>query len=253
MSKKLIMLMLSTTLIFTGCAKHEAKKEIIISAAASMTVPLDQVVSNFEDAHPEYDVITNYGSSGSLSKQIEEGAPVDIFISASKAKFQPLLDKEIIKDKNSLFLSNSLVLITYKDFDTTKLSDGELNDFTSYKFSIGDPSTVPAGKYASEAMTSLGIYNTDNTNMILAKSVKQVLEYVETQNVDFGIVYKTDTYNNDNIQLLKEYDPNLHGKISYYIGIIDESVNEETSVIYDYILSDESIDIFSKYGFKTDI
>lgn len=253
MSKKLITLILSTALIFTGCAKQEEKKEITISAAASMTSPLNQIIAEFEKDNPSYHIVVNYGSSGSLAKQIEEGAPVDIFISASKEKFQPLLDKGIIKDKNDLFLSNSLVLVTYKDFDVTKLISSNYTDFIEFKYSIGDPSTVPAGKYALEAMTSLGIYDDKSTNMVLAKSVKQVLEYVETQNVDFGIVYKTDTFNNDKIQLLKEYDPSLHGKISYFIGIIDLSANDDTEVIYDYILSEDSKAIFSEYGFKTDL
>lgn len=252
-NKKILLLIIISILISSSCSKDVSqkyeKKVLTIAAASSLTLPMNDIIENFKKNNPSYDVILNYASSGSILKQIQEGAPIDIFLSASNSQFDSLIESNLIlKDNSKLLLSNSMVLITYRD--KVNLNDNTKFDFINYNYSIGDPNSVPAGKYSYEIMQKLNIWKKNNVNQITAKSVKQVLSYVESKNVDFGIVYNTDALNNKNVEVIYEFPDNLHSSISYPIGIIETSNNDNSKFLYDYITSDDSIEIFKSYGFK---
>ncbi|MGB3368415.1 MAG: molybdate ABC transporter substrate-binding protein [Acidaminobacteraceae bacterium] len=254
MKKQIIALIFILTLVsLTGCSNNDSlnSKTITIAAAASLTNPINKIIENFEVENPDYDIVVSFASSGSLLKQIEEGAPIDIFLSASTSKFDSLLGKKISVENSKILLSNSMTLITYKDkvFSNSEEEAG-FNDFTNYIYSIGDPESVPAGRYAYEILKSLDLWTASNEKQITAKSVRQVLNYVESHNVDYGIVYSSDAFNNGKIKILKDFDKSTHSAINYPIGILDESLNNETKVLYNYIISDKAMDVFLEYGFK---
>lgn len=239
--------------ILSSCsnAKEQNEVQLTLAAAASLTNPMNEIIQNFESNNPNYDVVLSFSSSGSLLKQIEEGAPIDIFLSASTSKFDSLLDNKISKENSQILLSNAMSLITYKEkvFSDNEDKTGH-NNFTNYTYSIGDPESVPAGRYAYETINNLNFWTEDNENQITAKSVRQVLSYVETKNVEYGIVYSSDAYNNDNVKIVREFDSSLHSPINYPIGILDDSDNESTRKLYEYLISDDALKVFLEYGFK---
>jgi len=255
MKKQLFILIFMLMLMsFSGCSNSNSsdKTTITIAAATSLTNPMNQIIENFKDKNPDYDVVISFASSGSLLKQIEEGAPIDIFLSASTSKFDSLLGEQISVENSQILLSNSMTLITYKDkvFSNGEVESG-YSDFTNYTYSIGDPDSVPAGRYAYEVLKSLELWTASNENQITAKSVRQVLNYVESHNVDYGIVYSSDAHNNEKVRILKDFDSSIHSAINYPIGILDEYLSDETKVLYNYIVSDEAMDVFVDHGFKS--
>jgi molybdate transport system substrate-binding protein len=154
----------------------------------------------------------------------------------------------IVSDSRKDLLSNQLVLIAGKN-STLKDLNG-LVDPNIKKVSIGTPETVPAGKYAQEALTTLNLYDKIKSKLVLAKDVRQVLTYVQTGNVDAGLVYKSDTYNVTDVKIVATAPENSHKPIVYPMAIIKASKNQtEAKAFADYLSSSEAASIFSKYEF----
>lgn len=117
--------------------------------------------------------------------------------------------------------------------------------------SIGTPESVPAGKYAKELLEKMDIWNNIEEKVVYAKDVRQVLTYVETNNVDAGIVYKTDALISEKVNIVDTAEENTHDPIIYPLGVIkDTSHPEEAKLFYDYLQNEKSMDIFKEYGFK---
>ncbi|HEY4552687.1 MAG TPA: molybdate ABC transporter substrate-binding protein, partial [Bacillaceae bacterium] len=113
------------------------------------------------------------------------------------------------------------------------------------------PETVPAGKYARQALDALGVWSQLKPNIIYAKDVRQVLTYVETGNVDAGIVYKTDALASSKVKEAEAIDEQLHEPIIYPVGVVKESPQQEEAILFfEYIQSREALDIMENHGFK---
>lgn len=224
--------------------------EINVSAAASLKDALEQINQNYEKSTGNK-VVMNLASSGKLVKQIEEGAPTDIFISASKEKMDELVEKNIVeKDAVSNLLNNNLVMISPKD---SKEKVEKVEDILNIegKIAIGEPSSVPAGKYAQEALTSLGIWDKLQDKIVFAKDVRATLAYVENGEVVAGFVYKSDTTVAQNSQIVITLDESTHKPIVYPIAVIKESLNiDEAKKYEEFLKTDESLEIFEQFGFK---
>jgi molybdate transport system substrate-binding protein len=234
-----------------GPSKLEAT-EITISAAASLQEALNEVKIDFEKKHKNIDIALNFGGSGILQQQIVQGAPVDLFISASEEKFNALISKGLIDSKLNIdLLGNELVLITNKNSDTHIQSFEDLLSSSISKVAIGTPESVPAGLYAKQALEKLGIWSDLQTKLILAKDVRQVLTYVETGNVDAGIVYITDAKTSDKVDMVANANEKLHEPIIYPTGIVKTSVHiKEATLFLEYLKKEHSRNIFKKYGFR---
>lgn len=224
--------------------------ELYISAAASLTDALIEIEQEYNKQSNA--ILTfNFAGSGTLQKQIEEGAPCDLFISASKGHMDALEELDIIDaESRTNLLGNTLVLIasSEKAQEINKLD--YLKEGKPESICIGEPETVPAGKYAKEVLNSMGAWEALEDKIIYAKDVKQVIEYVDTGNVDCGFVYESDAL------LLKtgkiaDYSPEgSHSPIVYPAALIKDSQNkEEAAAFYEFIKSDEIMKIFEKYGF----
>lgn len=224
--------------------------ELNVSAAASLKDALEQINANYEKATGNK-VVMNLASSGKLVKQIEEGAPADVFISASKAKMDELVEKSIVeKEAVSNLLNNDLVMISPKD---TKEKIEKVEDLLNIegKIAVGEPSSVPAGKYTQESLTSLGVWDKLQDKIVFAKDVRATLAYVEKGEVVAGFVYKSDATVAENSEIIMTLDESTHKPIVYPIAVIKESANiDEAKKYEEFLKTEESLKIFEQFGFK---
>ena len=266
----ILTLLLVLTLFFAGCnstdtgndANNETNKKtaaeestekgvtINISAAASLSEALTEIQTEY--AKENNDTLQfNFAGSGSLQKQIQEGAPCDLFVSASKAHMDTLegagfIDPESRKD----ILGNTLTLIASKENADVIKGTNSLTSADVESISIGEPETVPAGKYAQQSFESLGITDKIKDKIVLAKDVKQVLEYVETGNVDFGLVYKSDAILLQTGGIVADMPADSHDPIVYPVALIKDGKQLEAAAdFYEFLQTDYAKGVFEKYGF----
>nr|WP_263326133.1 molybdate ABC transporter substrate-binding protein [Neobacillus sp. Marseille-Q6967] len=238
-----------------ACSKQESNQqnnvELTISAAASLSDALTEIKKSFETEHPSITILYNIGGSGALKQQILQGAPADLFLSASNDHFLELSNKGfIMEDEQVNLLSNQLVLITNKQTPANIIKMEDLTSDDVSKIAIGIPDSVPAGMYAKQTLQNLGLWEEVTPKLVQTKDVKQVLTYVETGNIDAGLVYKTDASASNKIKMILTADEQYHDKIIYPAGIIKSSKNKNEAILFlDYLQSSPAIQIFEKYGF----
>lgn len=246
--------------VLTGCgaAKEQASStegktesiKLTISAAASLKDAAEELKELYAKQHQNVNITYNFGASGTLQKQIEEGAPADLFISAGK-KQMDALEKEdlILKESRKNLLGNDLVLVTAKDSKITGFED--LSKAEVQKISIGTPESVPAGQYAKDALTSMKLWDKLQPKLVLAKDVRQVLTYVETGNVAAGMVYSSDAVMGKDIKVVAVAPANSHKPVVYPMAILKNSKQQQAAQEFATFLSDEEAAlVFEKYGFK---
>ncbi len=227
-----------------------ANVELYVLAAASLADAMKELTPQYESSHPGQKLVISYGSSGTLQKQIEQGAPADVFISAAAKQMDSLVEKKLIETHADL-VTNKLVLITPKDSKANISGFVNLTDDAIKKIAIGQPESVPAGMYAKETLTNLGIWEKVQSSLVFAKDVRQVLSYVETGNVDAGIVYQTDAATSDKVTVAATAEESSHAPIVYPIGVIKDSKHlQEARELYDWLNKPEVIDVLVKYGFE---
>ncbi|MFJ5757547.1 molybdate ABC transporter substrate-binding protein [Neobacillus sp. NPDC093182] len=239
----------------SACSPKESKQtepvELTISAAASLNEALIEIKENFENENPQMKILYNIGGSGALKQQILQGAPVDLFLSAAHDPFNELTQKGLIDKKTQVdLLRNQLVLVTNKDNPASINGFSDLKSNQINKIAIGIPESVPAGKYAKQTLENLGLWDTLEPIVIQTKDVRQALTYVETGNVDAGIVYMTDAYVSDKVKVVAAADEQTHDAIIYPAGIIKSSANKhEAESFLSYLQGKTAKTIFEKYGF----
>lgn len=252
--KVIVYILLLTVILVSGCSKTENSEktvELTVAAAASLQDAAKEIQELYADKHPDVEITYNFASSGTLQKQIEEGAPVDLFISAGKKQMDALAEKDlIVTESRRDLLGNKLVLIADRDVALEDF-DG-LTSPSIKKISIGTPETVPAGKYAQETLTSMQLYDRLLPKIVFAKDVRAVLNYVETGNVEAGIVYMSDTYKVDDIVVITAAPEESHSPIVYPMAIVKASKNQTAAQAFcEFLSSSEAADVFNKYGFDS--
>ncbi|MGF9699911.1 molybdate ABC transporter substrate-binding protein [Paenibacillus sp. MABNR03] len=226
--------------------------ELTISAAASLTDAMKEIETNYELAHPYIELNFNFGASGALQQQIEQGAPADIFVSAATKNMNALVDENLIApaDQKNL-LQNSLVAIVPADRKNAVTNEKDLTADSIKTVAIGIPESVPAGTYAKEALTNASLWDQLESKLVQGKDVRQVLQYVETGNADAGFVYKTDAMTSDQVNIAFEVDKNSYTPANYPVGIIEGTKHRtEAEQFYTYLQTTEVLDVFAKYGFS---
>lgn len=249
-------LFITVFILLAGCSNQKDdgqndSSDLMVSAAISLTDALDDIKDVYESDH-DVTLTFNLGSSGKLAQQIENDAPSDIFISANQDWMDRLEDNDKINsDSRTDLTGNSIVLISGKntDLDVNAISDIPSEDLN--QIAVGNPDSVPAGKYTEQALKDTGIWDDIQDNIILAKDVRQVLTYVETGNTDIGFVYKSDALTSDNkVDIIAEVAGAAHDPIIYPGAITKESdQKDEASAFLDFLTSDEAQEIFETYGF----
>lgn len=226
--------------------------ELTVSAAASLQNALTEVQKVYTQKNPGIKLTFNFGASGPLQQQIEQGAPADLFISAGKKQMDALEQKNlIVKGSRANLLGNDLVLITGKD-NTGISSIQDLSKANIGKIGIGTPESVPAGKYAQESLKNLKMWDSLQSKLVMAKDVTQVLNYVETGSADAGFVYQSDAQSSTSVKVVATVPDGSHKPIVYPAAVIAGSKNQQAAEDFlKFLESKDGQKIFAKYGFKT--
>lgn len=226
------------------------KAEVIVSAAASLKEAMEEIKTLYEKDNREISLVLNFASSGTLQQQIEKGAPVDIFISAGSKQMDALAEKHLINGNTRVrLLSNSLALVVRRDNDTIT-SLGDLNQPEIRHIAIGQPESVPAGKYTKEALVSSGLWGELLPRFVLSKNVRQVLAYVESGNADAGLVYLSDVTVSDKVKIVETVLAGSHSPITYPAAIIRTARNGAAAEEFLHFLQgDRAGQVFVRYGF----
>ena len=248
----LVFLIIVILLSLTACGKAAPEPEVslTISAAASLKGAIEEIKTVYKEEKPNVTLTCNFGSSGSLQQQIEQGAEVDIFFSAAAKQMNALQEKGlIIEDTRKDILENKIVLIVPKDVTT-------VNDFTDLesdnvkKIALGEFKSVPVGQYSEEVLKSLNIMESIESKVVFGKDVKEVLTWVETGNADAGMVYETDSKVSDKVRIVAYAPEGSHKKVVYPASIIKDSKNIEASKEFmNFLCSGKAKSIFEEYGF----
>lgn len=231
---------------------QEETAKILIAAAASLEYSLkDELIPMFEKQNPSITVEGTYDSSGKLQTQIEEGIDADIFFSAATKQIDALNEEGLVNSDTRIdLLKNKIVLIVPSSSPAglTKFEDIA----NANKIAIGDPDSVPAGQYAKEALTALGLWETVSAKASLGTNVTEVLNWVSEGSADAGIVYATDAATNpDGITIIAEAPSgSLKSEVIYPVAVLKNSTKQEAAKKFvTFLSSDEAIAVFEKYGF----
>jgi molybdate transport system substrate-binding protein len=225
---------------------------LIISAAASLQDVLEIANPLFEQANPGIQIEYNFGSSGALQQQIEQGAPVDLFFSAAAKQMDALQEKDLIlADTRRDLLTNRLVLIVPAN------SNSNLTDFAGLtkpdirKIAVGEFRSVPAGQYAEELFSNLDLLEQLQPKFVFANNVRGVLAAVESGNVDAGLVYLTDAKLSSQVKAIATAPESAVSQIVYPIAVLSNSQHIEASKTYiRFLSSNPAIEIFENAGFN---
>lgn len=232
--------------LFSTAPLHAA--EITVSAAASLTNAFNELAKMHSKNHSDVKIFTNYAASNPLLKQIVEGAPVDVFAAADEATMDEAQKAGVVKgDTRRIFAINDLVLIVPKgNARPEKLADLEKLE----KIAIGDPASVPAGRYAKGALEKAGLWSGLEKNFILADNVRQALEYVASGEVDAGFVYATDAKQlGDKVDVA--FVVPLAAPVSYPIAVASTGHNPRGGAEFvQFVLSEPAGEVLKKHGFS---
>lgn len=236
-----------------GIAFAEPPTEITVSAAISLKNAFEEIGKLYEKQNTNSKIMFNFGASGDLMTQIKGGAPVDVFASAA-LKDMDELDNEgfVLKDTRTNFVSNSVVLIVPASSKVTLTSFGDLKKPEIKKIAVGNPKTVPAGRYADETFRYFKISDMIQTKLVFAENVRQVLDYVSRGEVDAGVVYSTDAMvKQQEVRIIMTAPETSHKPIMYPIAVVKGTKNEKAAKAFlSFVTSDEGRKILTKYGFK---
>jgi molybdate transport system substrate-binding protein len=227
-----------------------AAADILVVAAASLTNALGDIAKTYQ-AKNGVKVKTSFASSSVLAKQIENGLPADVFVSADLKWMDYLYDKgKIDGDSRRELLGNTLVLITPKgkSFAVTLEHGGNLADAFEGKLCTGETETVPAGKYAREALMNLGMWDAIKSRIVGTEDVRAALAFVERAECAAGIVYQTDALISNKVEVVSEFPAASHAPIIYPMALVSQS--GEAKAFLDYLAQPEAQAVFDKYGFK---
>ena len=221
-----------------------------LSAAASMTDALKEIISSFSAAHPGAEVLPNFASSGSLAKQIEQGAPADVYISANPKWMHYLLEKQLVAPKTErIFAYNKLVFIGEKR--TAPLTLDKLTELD--RIALGSPQSVPAGQYAKQALEHAKMYSAleQGKKLVMAKDVRQALLYADRGEADGAFVYQTDALLARNAVILFTVPDDFYDRVAYPLGLtVAGAENAAAKALYEYMKSAEVKAVLEKYGFE---
>lgn len=246
------MLILGALLVSRSvCISDPERSEILVSAAVSLKNAFEEIGSIYAK-RTGVKVHFNLGASGLLQKQIESGAPVDVFASAGEKQMDELESKGLIlADTRRDFARNALVLVLPPASKHSLHSFAELGHPGVERIAVGNPKTVPAGQYARETLTNLKLWNVLQPRFVMAENVRQVLDYVARAEADAGIVYASDVPAAHGRTVIAAHAPaGSHSPICYPIAIVKDTRERKNAQRFiDLTLSAEGQAILKKFSF----
>jgi molybdate transport system substrate-binding protein len=244
MTIKSIVFFLCCTLLFGASV---LAGEVNLSAAVSLKDVLTELTDAFAKKDPAATFHTNFGASGALAKQIENGAPADLFLSANLEWMDYLKQKKLLDDKSIVsFAFNELVFVGKPGLDVKSLQDATKLE----KIAIGSPSSVPAGDYAMQALKNAGVDKQLAPKLVMAKDVRACLTYADRGEVDGAFVYKTDALEARNVRILFSVPRELYPRVVYPMALTPSGDGKSDAVaFFRFLQSPETKQTLLKYGF----
>jgi len=243
-------ILLSLALVLAMAVPARAA-DLTVSAAASLTDAFNEIKTAFAKDHPGVNVVFNFGASGALYSQMEKGAPVDVFASADQKTMDMAVEKKLIDTATRVnFVQNALVL-TVPAGNPAKVKDlASLKADAVKRVAIGNPDSVPVGRYTKAALTKLGEWDVLAPKFVLSESVRQVLDYLSRGEVDAGFVYATDAkQGGDKVKIVAEVP--LEKPVSYPIAVLSGSADQKDAAAFiAFVTGPKGQEILAKYGFK---
>ncbi len=220
--------------------------EVNLSVAASLKEVINELTDGFARTHPGVTFVKNYGASGALAKQIENGAPSDLFISANLEWLEYLKGKKLVNTDSVVdFTYNTLVFAGRPGKAAT------LQDLTKLeKIAMGSPKSVPAGEYALEALRKSGLEKQLGGKLVMAKDVRECLMYAERGEVDGAFVYRTDALQAGKAKILFTVPQELYPRVTYPLALtVTGAKNRDAAAFAAYLRGDGARAALAKYGF----
>lgn len=235
-----------------GTAQAQGK-ELVIFAAASMKNALDEAAASYVKQTGKPVPKISYAASNTLAKQIEAGAPADIFVSADLDWMDYLAQKNLIRpETRASLLGNKIVLVAPKDIaKPLAVAPGFslVAALGSGKLAMGNVEAVPAGKYGKAALEKLGAWNDVKSQIAQADSVRAALQLVSRGEAPLGIVYQTDAASDPNVTIVGTFPEDSHPQIIYPVAVTSDSVNGDAAKFVAYLRSPEAKPVFERQGF----
>ncbi|MCK1142637.1 molybdate ABC transporter substrate-binding protein [Providencia stuartii] len=235
-------------------ASHSvAAEKITVFAAASLTNAMNEISEQFQK-ESKIEVVSSYASSSTLARQIEQGAPANLFISADQQWMDYAIDKQLmVENTRYTLLGNELVLIAPKD---SKIEKVDINKQTDWKklldggrLAVGDPDHVPVGIYAKEALNYLGAWDTVNPMLARTNNVRSGMALVERDEAPLGIVYGSDAVASQKVKVVGIFPADSHKPVEYPMAIVKDQDNKATRDFYEYLKTPAASEVFKRYGF----
>ncbi|HLS67516.1 MAG TPA: molybdate ABC transporter substrate-binding protein [Pseudogracilibacillus sp.] len=228
----------------------DTSRKLTVGAAVSLVDVLEEVKEQFEQTY-DVEVTFTLGSSGKIAQQIERGAPIDLFISANDDWIDYLAERdEIDTTSRATIATNKLALITHENSGLTYDSFQAIDATHINYLALGEPTSVPAGKYSKALLQSLGKWETLEEKIVYAQDVRQVVTFVASENATLGIVYASDATASNDVLTLATSDAKTDD-IAYEAAVIQHRPNEEQARLFlEFLLREETEQFFLKHGFS---
>jgi len=245
-------IVVAACLAASGAASGAAAADVTVFAAASLKNALDDINAAWK-AGAGKEATISYAASSALARQIEEGAPADVFVSADVPWMDYLAERDLVrKDTIVELLGNRLVLVAPADA-TVELEIGKgfdlLGALGDGRLAMGQVDSVPAGKYGKEALTSLGVWDQVEGHVAQAENVRAALALVATGEAPFGIVYETDANSEKAVRIVGVFPEDSHAPIVYPAAITAEATGEATAFM-EFLRTEEAAKLFERQGFS---
>lgn len=252
--RNLLHSLIAAAALTVGNAVPAAAADLVVFAAASMKGSLDKVAVAFQ-AGGGSKVAISYASSSQLAKQIEAAAPADVFLAADTKWMDYLVDKGAVKKEAAVsLLGNRLVLVTARgSMLTLKIEKGFALAATlgDNRIAMGEPKSVPAGKYGQEALKFYGVWKDVESKVAGADNVRAALRLVSSGEAPLGIVYATDAKAGKDVEVVDVFGEDSHSPIIYPAAPVDASRNPDKNAFMKFLLGPEAARIFKAAGFTT--
>lgn len=245
-----VALTLSATLAAPAMAEDQ---KITVFAAASLTNALQEIATQYKK-EKNVDIVSSFASSSTLARQIEQGAPADMFISADQQWMDYAQGKALMDTATRhTLLGNELVLIAPKASAVSKVDITDKTDWKSLlkggHLAVGDPDHVPAGIYAKEALQNLKSWDELSPLMARANDVRSAMALVEREEAPLGIVYGSDAVASSKVKVVGTFPASSHKPVEYPMAIVKDHKNATVSAFYDYLKTPAAAAVFERYGF----
>lgn len=244
----------AATVLSVSMASHAlAAEKITVFAAASLTNALQEIATQYQKK-TGVEVVSSFASSSTLARQIDQGAPADLFISADQQWMDDVVAKKSVVDSTRYtLLGNDLVLVAPKSDSAKAVTINAQTDWKSLlkgeRLAVGDPDHVPAGIYAKEALQKLGAWETLSPQLAPANNVRAALALVERNESPYGIVYGSDAVASDKVQVVGRFPEDSHKPVEYPMAIVKEHQNATVEAFYKYLQGPDAAAVFKQYGF----